>query len=161
MAGSRRAQSDRGAALVEFAIIAPLVFALLLGLFSGGIALSQRNSMTNAVREGARLGATLPRSGTWADAVEARVLDLATSDLEDTEVCVKLIEAPSTQLEVDSTCPSSPGLEGDQPAITGVATGDCVVLVWAERTGKLEVVFFSQDLTMDTHSVSTYERECP
>jgi Flp pilus assembly protein TadG len=150
---------DRGAALVEFAIIAPLVFALLLGLFSGGIALSQRNSMTNAVREGARLGATLTHDGTWGDTVEDRVLELASGDLTASQICVKLVQAPNTDIQSDSTCAGA--LAADEPAITGVTTGDCVVLVWSERTGKLEVVFWSQDLDMATHSVSTYERECP
>src|SRR5215207_9336974 len=82
----RRARGDGGAALVEFAIIAPLVFALLFGVFTGGMALSRKNSMTNAVREGARLGATLPEDANWADKVQARVLDLAGGDLDASQV---------------------------------------------------------------------------
>ena len=70
--GGRRGRGDRGVALVEFAIIAPLVFMLIVGSITGGIAPGQKNSMTNAVREGGRFGATLDHDASWADAVRDR-----------------------------------------------------------------------------------------
>ena len=36
MRGGRRGRGDRGVALVEFAIIAPLVFMLIVGSITGG-----------------------------------------------------------------------------------------------------------------------------
>src|SRR5688500_9925226 len=56
----RRARQDRGTALIEFAIVAPLLFMLLMGTITGGIALNDRLAVTNGVREGSRYGATLP-----------------------------------------------------------------------------------------------------
>ena len=49
--------SERGAAMVEFAIIAPLLFALIFAIIDFGRALFLMNNLTSAVREGARLAA--------------------------------------------------------------------------------------------------------
>ncbi|MES3032393.1 MAG: TadE/TadG family type IV pilus assembly protein [Gemmatimonadota bacterium] len=48
-----------GAAMVEFAIIAPLLFVLIFGIIDFGRAFFLYNNLTNAAREGARLGAVL------------------------------------------------------------------------------------------------------
>lgn len=50
---------ERGAAIVELAIVVPLLFALIFGMFSGGLAYNRKLTLTNAVREGSRYGATL------------------------------------------------------------------------------------------------------
>jgi len=155
---SRRAHGDGGAALVEFAIIAPLLFALILGLFSGGIALGHKNSMTSAVREGARFGATLDHDADWADKVIARVVALAPTDLDANQVCVKLVNAPNTDVEA-SAC-ADPELADAEPGVESVPNDDCAVLVWAQRKDKLEVVFFSRPLTLNAASISDYERDC-
>lgn len=44
----------RGAALVEFAVVAPLFFTLLIGIIEFGRAMMVAQLMTNASREGAR-----------------------------------------------------------------------------------------------------------
>lgn len=44
----------RGAALVEFAVLAPLFFAILIGIIEFGRAIMVAQLMTNASREGAR-----------------------------------------------------------------------------------------------------------
>lgn len=48
----RRRTGERGAALVEFAIVMPLLVMLVLGLFSGGLAYNRQLALTNGVREG-------------------------------------------------------------------------------------------------------------
>lgn len=58
-----RHRVDGGASLVEFALILPVFVMLILGMFSGGIALNDKQQMTHAVREGARYGSTFPASG--------------------------------------------------------------------------------------------------
>jgi len=47
-------KNQKGAAAVEFAIIAPLLFVLLFGILEGGLALYNKAVITNACREGAR-----------------------------------------------------------------------------------------------------------
>lgn len=50
----RRTRSDRGAAMVEFAIIAPLLLLLVFGIIEFGRAYNAQNTLTHAAREGAR-----------------------------------------------------------------------------------------------------------
>lgn len=56
-------RGERGAALLEFALIFPIFMTLALGMFSGGQAYNRKITMTNAAREGARYGATLDPTG--------------------------------------------------------------------------------------------------
>lgn len=158
---ARRCGGDEGAVLIEFALMAPLIFALLVGMITGGVSLSRKNSMTNAVREGARLGATITADGLWADAVRARVVELSSGDLTTSQVCVKLVKkgppGPTTVLQ-SSSCAGA--LAGEEPSVADVPAGDCAVLVWAQRPTEIEAVFFSMDITLDSDSVSRYERDC-
>ena len=89
-------RKDRGASLVEFALLAPLLFALLLGMITGGISLSQKNSMENAVREGSRFGATLEPSANWAGDVRKRVEALSGGDLELGQICAEVVYRTSS-----------------------------------------------------------------
>ena len=142
-------------ALVEFAILAPLLFALVFGTITGGLALSRKNSMTNAVREGARFGATVPESLTWADSVRDRSVSLAGGDLTNAQVCVELTLGTGTRVTgTPATCPFT-GI----PAIpAGVGPDECVVRVWAQRTSELQAVFFTRDLTLKASAVARFER---
>jgi len=65
----RNKQGRRGVATVEFAIIAPLFFMLVLGCIELGRALMVQQILTNASRTGARDAVTL--SGTQASAIAA------------------------------------------------------------------------------------------
>jgi Flp pilus assembly protein TadG len=67
---ARRA-SERGAALVEFAMILPLLLVVIAGVVDFGLAFQRYEVVTNAAREGARL-AVLP-GGYTEDQVKARV----------------------------------------------------------------------------------------
>jgi Flp pilus assembly protein TadG len=46
--------------LVEFALILPVFMAIVLGMFTGGIAYNTKQGLTSGAREGSRYGATLP-----------------------------------------------------------------------------------------------------
>lgn len=67
-----------GAAMVEFAIIAPVFLTLILGAMEGGKALETSNLMSAAVREGGRLAAM-----DWEDVVPdgTTANDKITSDI--------------------------------------------------------------------------------
>jgi Flp pilus assembly protein TadG len=54
----RFTRSESGASMVEFALIAPILFLFLFGIIDFGRALFQYNNLTNAAREGARFAAT-------------------------------------------------------------------------------------------------------
>ena len=54
--------------MVEFALILPLFLILLMGMLEFGIVFDHRNAMSYAVREGARVGASLGNGGSQASA---------------------------------------------------------------------------------------------
>ena len=56
----RRPRRERGAAMVEFALILPIFVALVFGIISYGYMLSYRQSLGQAASEGARAAAVLP-----------------------------------------------------------------------------------------------------
>ncbi len=66
----RNRQSRRGAAVTEFAVVAPIMIMLTMGMIEIGRMVMVKQVMVNASREGARLGA-LP--GTSNAEVTARV----------------------------------------------------------------------------------------
>ncbi len=69
MKGERR--GERGQALVELALVLPVLALLLFAIIDFGLALNARIQVANAVREGARLGAVI-----WpAPDVEIKVRD--------------------------------------------------------------------------------------
>ncbi|HEV3365128.1 MAG TPA: TadE/TadG family type IV pilus assembly protein [Acidimicrobiia bacterium] len=96
---STRPDSERGAALVEFALVLPLIMALILGMVTGGAAYNRKLSLTNAVREGSRFGATLDGSSTWASSIQTRTAELATGDLSTSQVCVQLVKNGSVVVQ--------------------------------------------------------------
>ena len=65
---------QRGAAAIEFAIVAPLLLALLFGIIEFAIALFDQAMITNASREGARAGIVFNSGTPITDAeIRARV----------------------------------------------------------------------------------------
>lgn len=70
---------ESGAAMVEFAIIAPLLFILIFGIIDYGRFFFDYNQLTNAAREGARWGAVQPIRASLPleiqDLVKSRVTD--------------------------------------------------------------------------------------
>ncbi len=61
-----RLRSERGAAAVEFALVVPILLALLLGIVEFGRAYNVQISLTHAARETAR---TMAIDNVWGDAV--------------------------------------------------------------------------------------------
>ena len=79
----RRTDSERGQALTEFALVAPLLFLILFGIIQLGFLFGGQNGLTNAAREAARYASTLPtpdtvvactRSGNNASVAQRREL---------------------------------------------------------------------------------------
>lgn len=60
-------RNEQGGSLVEFAVIAPLLLAILFGIIEFGILLYNQAVLTNASREGARYGIVV-RSPRYTDA---------------------------------------------------------------------------------------------
>ena len=158
-----RKRDQSGAALVEFALLLPVFMALVLGMFSGGIAYNQKLDVTHATREGARYGATVAvsqsfSSGTWATNVRDLIVDRASGDLSGagTNVCVALVSGPgSAPVAVDANHTTN---SGGGPCYTdGSADTGRRVQVSASRPSKVEALFFSWGITLNAKAVSRYE----
>ncbi len=113
--GSRRSvhhpDRGRGQALVEFALVVPLFLLLVAGMIDFGMGLSSSITVTNAAREGARLGIITPN----AAAIESRSRAIA-------------LGLDQTRVTVTSSC-SRPA--GSTPATCTLGTwqsGDSVVV---------------------------------
>ena len=149
-----RGTGERGAALVEFALLLPVLVSLVLGAITGGAAYNRQLSLTNAVREGSRFAATLPGSASWASDVQTRTVDAAGGDLASTDqVCVQLVNGASVIYEaLGSECTT-------MTAPTVTAGPECVVKVWARRLNgdKLQVFFFTSTLSLKSQSVARLE----
>ena len=64
-------RSEKGQALVEFALVAPLLLLLLFGIIQFGIAFNNSLTLTDAVRAGARAAIVNGPSGASAAAKQA------------------------------------------------------------------------------------------
>ena len=71
-----RASHQAGAELIEFALVLPILLLIVMGIFDFSFAFQRYQILTNAAREGARVG-VLPGYGD-AD-ITARVLEYATA----------------------------------------------------------------------------------
>ncbi|MGX6603365.1 TadE/TadG family type IV pilus assembly protein [Micromonosporaceae bacterium Da 78-11] len=87
----RPARGESGAAAVELAIVLPTMLLLIFGLIDFGRVMQQQIQLTEAVREGARVGAL---SGTIAD-VKTQVSGVVGSDVTVTYTTVAACSSAS------------------------------------------------------------------
>jgi Flp pilus assembly protein TadG len=161
-----RRRDDRGASAVEFALVLPVLLLVLFGMISAGFMFNDHLSVTNAIREGARTGASLKfTNADWATSVRDRVrqtyfndVDKGTSrDLTNDNICVKLVNSSHTLVTgsnswTGSKCGTPPDLSGFT-----MPSGTCAVVVWASKPRTIELLV-APDLRMNVHakSVSSY-----
>jgi Flp pilus assembly protein TadG len=166
-AGAARArlQGDDGVAIVEFALVFPLVMALLVGTVSAGLAWNQKMSMTHAAREGARYGATVPSTqtftggGTWAQNVRSVVVERSAGELTASQVCVSLVEGtgPGTTVVGANTTGSGACIPNQSyPLMSGSDTGRRVQVVVA-KPGQIDAVFYRFKLNLRSEATARAE----
>lgn len=172
----RRAKGEKGAALVEFAILLPLLVMLLTGIFSGGAAYNQRLDMTHAAREGARWAATIPSTQTfnnsyvnpasdpgytnnWQNGVRRYVVIRSGGTLTMANVCVSLVSG-STPTVVGGMSSATGGgacVTADPYPTSGTDTGRRVQ-VSVSRGGSIDLgVFPSVSFTMTSQAIAKSE----
>lgn len=90
---SRIRKNEDGQALVEFALLAPILFLILFGIIQFGVAFRHSIALTDAVRTGARK-ATVSRSlGDPVGATKTAVV-AAASDLDSSKLNVTVTAPP-------------------------------------------------------------------
>lgn len=173
---SQNRTSERGAALLEFVVVLPVLLSILMGIVTSGAALNRSNSINNAARESARFGATLPADNLtwWLNNVAEVAIDSATGDLEDGSpgryVCVSYVY-PDGSVPVDLSVGNdhTVRIEVDQAGTKTVSSGKTCytdgrpngerrVQVLLERDADLEFMFFDSTVTLDGQSTARFER---
>ncbi len=80
---SSRRDRQGAQALVEFALLLPVFLLVLMGAIEFGSAIDHRTAMAYAVREGARVGASLGSGGTTPSAVDPAIVAAVQRGLTD------------------------------------------------------------------------------
>jgi Flp pilus assembly protein TadG len=164
--------------VVEFALVLPVLMALLLGIVSAGITFNQEMQLTHAAREGARWGASVPASqsftsGTWASNVRDLIVQRSAGELggTGTTVCVAMVEgtagSTTTPLGViTTTTPShgvtyfstsgAPCIDDETYPVTPDDPGRRVQVVVA-KPGKIEALFATWYVTLQTDATAKSE----
>jgi Flp pilus assembly protein TadG len=103
-ASRRPAKRRRGAAAVEFAIVAPVFFMLVVGMIEIGRAIMVQQVLINASRVGARQAAMLTSSeDAVIDAVEDYVAGVGMADVSTTVSPDPATAAAGTAITVDTS----------------------------------------------------------
>jgi Flp pilus assembly protein TadG len=143
--------------------VAPLLIMLLLGVTTAGVSFSNALGTTDAVREGARFGATTLQTpapsgyASWSAAVQAKVVTLSYGSVTSTsKVCVKLQKGTSTVIE-QSAC----AFAANEPANpAGLTATDCIVKVWAQIPANVNIGVANWNINVNRGAVAHYERGC-
>lgn len=165
MGGIRQGRErEHGAALVEMALVLPLLLMLLLGIVSAGLAYNHQLALTHAAREAGRFGATLPVDGmaTWLQSVEQRAFTDATGSLD--------AGTPGRYTCVAYVHPNGSGADDSTARIeNGVVTTGATcfndnrpaderrVQVVVRRSADLNALVFQTTLTLDAQAVNRFE----
>jgi len=170
----KKLSSDAGAALIELAMVLPLIVMLILGMVSAGIAFNNQLALTHAAREGGRFAATLPVTNfgldaaamnAWLDAVAVRVINDSTGSLGPGVpghfVCVAFVHpvgiAPT---DVTSNRIESGGLPIYDAAdcfADGLLGSERRVQIAVARDADFNALVFSSTLTLDAKAASRFE----
>ena len=171
-----RATGDRGAVLVEFAFVLPIIVMLLFGLVSAGMAWNQNLAMASGARAGGRYAATLRTAQTgftsiddYLDAVAQRVVDSSEGALATTVagrvICVAYVH-DSSNLDFDKT--RSRTETGTTVTRADGPTGKCFsdnqgsteahIQISVQRTTTIETGVWSQTVTLSQKVVYRYEQ---
>lgn len=167
---TERARSERGAALVEMALVLVLLMMILVGIVSAGVAYNHQLGLTHSAREAGRHGATLPVTNfasmsEWLDAVAARALDEAIGTLgagtPGLYVCVAYVH-PNGTTSLDSTgsrIETGGGVSyGSAPCFAdGRPNDEKRVQVRVARDVTFNAVVFQQNVNLDSEAVNRFE----
>jgi len=96
--------SERGAALVEFALCVPLLLVVIAGIVDFGFTFQRYEVITNAAREGARL-ATLPQYAGNHTLIENRVRDYVQQGLSLSNASMNVVMPAGTSVIIDDVDP--------------------------------------------------------
>lgn len=171
-----RACGDRGVAVVEFALVLPVLMVLLLGMFTGAMAWNQSQALGQGSRVAARYASTLPLpvdagDGTytaqvhaWLDGIADRAIAASEGAMDvgvaERAVCVAYVHLPGatpTQT-VSRQLVGGTRTSGSSPCFSdGQAASERRVQVVLERDGVINTGFYRQTIDIRRRVVYRYE----
>jgi Flp pilus assembly protein TadG len=161
---------ERGASLVEFTLIVPILLMIVFAIFTGGIVYNNKLDIVHSAREGARYGATVPQSQciptsncggkTWAQMVQSVVADRSDGVISTSQVCVSLVSGSSgTVVGGSSSADFTTKTDGSACFNDGNADSGTRVQVSAQRTGdKINAVLFTIPVTLTSQATARFEQ---
>ena len=164
--GPRICRTSRGAAIVEFALILPLLSMMALGMLTGGIALDKKQDINNAAREAARFGATVAEHEcdntldcdgmNWANLVRSVAVQRSNGAVVTANVCVALVSGPGLAPVAVSSTHTTAG--GSNPCyVDNSSDTDKRVQVSVTRSGQLQAVLFTMTLNLSSKATARFE----
>jgi hypothetical protein len=151
---------DQGAVAVEFALVLPLLLALLMGIVTAGLGYNRVLGIADGVRGGARFGATTVNDASWGSTVQQETMALSALNVggqtvvTSSMVCAQLVRAPAVPVQ-SSSCGLTTLPPADPP---GVVAGTCLVKVWAEIPVEFNLIVDHYTPIVQRQSVTLYER---
>lgn len=140
----RQHRTQDGAAAVEFGLIAPVLILLVFGIMSFGILFAQTLALSNAARQGARLGAVGNR--TCAELV-AETKNSATSiNINTANITVQILRGPAvgTATDITAAAPCNNATPHNTPCHDS-DDGDNVYVKASYKSSMLVPLFFVSD----------------
>lgn len=157
-----RVKGHSGTALIETAMVMPVIALVLVGMVSCGLALVESMSLESAARDVARSGAVLPydeppEGMTWTSALEAvaaaQIPDLGVADT----ICIALVDG-ATGNPVSSQLTTA----GDGGAcFAEAATDDLRVQIEVSKSATIDLAFYSHPITLSARGSARYELPRP
>ena len=148
--GHRKGASDRGAALIEMALVLPFLMLLVVGIWTTARAYNVKNTMDHAVREAARYGATVdPWDGSSPTAVRA----LVDGELNNAAIPTAAVNT----LCIEQVLETGDGCDlGSGPEVTN-APADQVVVKIEYPDYEMDFVFFSTTVDLESTAIARWE----
>jgi Flp pilus assembly protein TadG len=139
---------ERGAALIEAALILPFLLVLTFGIWTTARAWNIHNTMEHAVREAARHGATIDPWDPGTSPTEVR--GVADADLSSAAIDIGAIQDVCIELIADG----GDSCDGSHNNDTGT---DQVLVKLRYPDYQLQFLFFSLAIDMEASAISRHE----
>jgi Flp pilus assembly protein TadG len=160
---------ERGSALVEFAIILPMVLMLAFGIMTAGITYNHKIDLTHAAREGTRYGATLPQlqctgspnpcgTQTWAQVVQSVVVERAMGTVSASQVCVSLVTGNPGTVLASGFSVNSPNANGTCYSDGNGDPGKRVQVSITKTGDKIDGLLFKMPVTLSSQATAKFEQ---
>jgi len=174
----RRAHGERGAAMVELVIILPVLLLIVFGAISAALSYEHKSEIVQAVRDGARYGATLPlgqcdtvancNNLNWAQLVQYVTAQRSNGTLStdsttiQTQICVALVSTTAGTVYSRSPGVYTTGTNSTFPTVgcfsDGTTDSSTRVHVSVVHGGdRINLIFSSLPITVSSSATERYE----